>query len=536
MVPGSSSALKASRGVTSKVLSSTTQGALSGETLSKSGAHHPVRDPRPSVPPRGSEKDGKVARAKETSPKQPEAPIKPQPNQTVSTTQTCMESKLNTAPKLASQGISSDSLTGHSQPQQPAQADADSLTTFPPFAVGAKDKVKRFLESQGLGEPGDTPHQSPIDHLKSRPPTPWPGAGADPEALQSVDDARPPVPSHRLPRVPTAEDKPQNGPLLESSVSKKPEELGLKNLRISQPDIPSHPLPPIPTSRFNFLPSEDDFSVIDDPGLLTPITEVPSELSRANSPVDPLMAGCKPRPIIKQPNPPVKKPPVQKPIEMPTPHHATPAAREVPKSQPPPSSTVLSSTPDRPETPQVTVGLPKPKQKTPLSSASPQARPDLVTAKKLERKPSKLNITTTSSTIENNSRRQSETISEKQIDEPSVDPPQQRLSSPFNPSKIKQQAWDLETIASEDSWFQENEDNDSDGSASGESGPRRTPPGQVRARLTVETVECTFQPPAQTPDLDQAQYDTTGQARNEFFPPWAVGSQALSEGARDLRT
>ncbi|KAB8220395.1 hypothetical protein BDV33DRAFT_230918 [Aspergillus novoparasiticus] len=536
MVPGSSSALKAPRGVTSKVLSSTTQGALSGETLSKPGAHHPVQDPRSLVPFRGNEKDGKVTTAKETSPKQPEAPIKPQPDKTVSATQASMESRLNTAPKLASQGISSESLTGHSQPQQPSQADADSLTTFPPFAVGPKDKVKRSLGSQGLGEPGDTPHQSAIDHLKSRPPTPWPGAGADPEALQSVDDARPPVPSHQLPRVPTAEDKPQNGPLLKSTVSKNPAELGLKNLKIPQPDIASHPLPPIPTSRFNFLPSEDDISIIDDPSLLTPITEVPSELSRANSPVDPLMAGCKPRPIIEQPNPPVKRPPVQKPIEMSKPHHATPAAREIPKSHPPPSSTVLASIPGRPGTPQVTVGLPKYKQKTRMSSASPQVRPDLVTAKKLERKPSKLNITTTSSTIENNIRRQSETMSEKQPDEPSVDPPQQRLSSPFNPSKIKQQAWDLETIASEDSWFQENEDNDSDGSASGESGPRRTPPGQVRARLTVETVECTFRPPAQTPDLDQAQYDTTGKARNEFFPPWAVGSQALSEGARDLRT
>ena len=535
MVPGSSSALKASRGVTSKVLSSTTQGALSGETLSKSGAYRPVQEQRPSVPSKGDGKGDRVDRTKETSLKQSEAPIKPQPNQRVSTTQTSMESKLDTTPKLASQSISSESLVGHSQPQQPSQADADSLTTFPPFAVGPKDKVKRFLESQGLGDSSDTPQQSAIDHLRSRPPTPWPGAAADPESLQSADDARPPVPSHQWPRVPTTEEKPPNGPLLNSTVSKKPEELSFKDLRISQPDIPLRPLPPISTSRFNLLlPREDDISIVDDPGLLTPITEVPSELSRANSPVDPLMGGCKARPIVEQPNPPVKKPPVQEPAKMPTSHYAAPAVREVRKPHAPPSSKMLSSIPDRPGTPQVTVGLPKSKQKTPVNSASPQARANLASATKLERKPSKLNITTSSGAIENDSRRQSETISEKQSDEWNVNPPQQRLSSPFNPLKTNQQAWDLETIASEDSWFQENED--SDASASGESGPRRTPPGQVRARLTVETVECTFQPPAQTPDLDQAQYDGTGQTRNEFFPPWAVGSQALSEGARDLRT
>ncbi|KAE8142216.1 hypothetical protein BDV38DRAFT_278388 [Aspergillus pseudotamarii] len=534
MVPGSSSALKASRGVTSKVLSSTTQGALSGETLSKSGAYHPVQEQRPSAPSKGDEKGGKVDRIKETSLKQSEAPTKPQSNQRVSTTQNSMESKLNTTPKPASQGISSESLVGHSQPQQPSQADGDRLTTFPPFAVGPKDKVKKFLESQGLGDSSDTPQQSAIDHLRSRPPTPWPGAAVDPESLQSADDARPPVPSHQLPRVSTAIDELSNGPLLKSTVSTKPEELSLKDLGISQPDIPLRPLPPISTSRFSFLPREDDISIVDDPALLTPITEVPSELSRANSPVDPLIGVLKPRPIVEQPNPPVKKPPVQKPAKMPASHHAAPAAREVPKPHPPPSSTVLSSIPDRPGTPQVTVGLLKPKQKTPVSSASPQARPNLASAKKLERKPSKLNIATSSGAMENDSRRQSETISGKQSDNPNVNPPQQRLSSPFNPLKTNQQAWDLETIASEDSWFQENED--SDGSGSGESGPRRTPPGPVRARLTVETVECTFQPPAQTPDLDQAQYDGMGQTRNEFFPPWAVGSQALSEGARDLRT
>ncbi|GAB1197444.1 hypothetical protein APSETT444_006738 [Aspergillus pseudonomiae] len=517
MVPGSS-ALKASRGVTSKVLSSPAQAALSGETRSKSGACHSVQDQRPSVPSRGNGKDGKVDRPKEPSSKQPEAPIKPRTNQRASTTQTSMESKLHTAPKHASQEISSESRAGHSLPQQ---ADADSLTTFPPFAVGPKDKVKRFLESQGLGDPSDTPPQSAVDQLRSRPPTPWPGAGADPESLQAVDDARPPVPSHQVPRVPATEDKP---PLLKSAASKSPGELSLKDLRISQPDMPSRSLPPISTSQFSFLPSEDDISIIDDPGLLTPITEVPSELSRANSPVDPLMASYKPRPIIEQPDPPVKKPPVQKKVDTPTPQ---PAAREVPKSRPPPSSTALSSIPDRPGTPQVPVSLPKPKQKTP-------ARPDLASAKKLERKPSKLNITTTSSAIENESPRQPETISETHSNGPSVGPLQQRLSSPFNPCRTNKQAWDLETIASEDSWFQENED--SDGSASGESGPRRTPPGPVRARLTVETVECTLQPPAQTPDLDMAQYDATGQARSEFFPPWAVGSQALSEGARDLRT
>ncbi|OGM50149.1 hypothetical protein ABOM_001135 [Aspergillus bombycis] len=519
MVPGSSSALKASRGVTSKVLASPAKPALSGETHSKSGASHSVQGKRPSVPSRGNEKDGKVDRPKETSPKQPAVPIKPRTNERVSTTQTSMESKPPTAPKHASPGIPSESPVGHSEPQQ---ADADSLTTFPPFAVGPRDKVKRFLESQGLGDPSDTPPQSAVDQLRSRPPTPWPGAGADPESLHSVDDALPPVPSHQVPRVPTTEDKP---PLRKSTASKKPGELCLKDLRISQPDMPSHPLPSLPASRFNFLPSEDDLSIIDDPGLLTPITEVPSELSRANSPVDPLTASYRPRPIVEQPDPPVKKPPVQKPVDTPTPQPATLAAREVPKPRPPPASTALSSIPDRPGTPQVTVGLPKPKQKTPAGSA----RPDLASAKKLERKPSKLNITTTSSAMESDSRRQSEKISEAHSDEP-----KQRLSSPFNPCKTGKQAWDLETIASEDSWFQENEE--SDGSVSGESGPRRTPPGPVRARLTVETVECTLQPPAQTPDLDLAQYDATGQARSEFFPPWAVGSQALSEGARDLRT
>ncbi|KAE8383207.1 hypothetical protein BDV26DRAFT_303517 [Aspergillus bertholletiae] len=546
MAPGSSSALKASRGGTAQVRPSTTQRALSGETLARPGTHPSVPEPRASVPCRDNGKDGRVDNrpTKETL----QAPIKPQPSKRASATQISMDSELPPAPKQASPDISSSSSaasssasrTGHAQPQQPSQDEADNLTTFPPFAVSPKDKVKQFLESQGLGEPSDAPHRSALDHLRSRPPTPWPGAGADPESVPSMDDARPPVPSPQLPRVPTADEQP---PLHKPTADKRPKAIDLKDLRLSQLDISSRALSSLPaSSRFH---NEDDISIIDEPGRLTPITEVPSELSRANSPIDSLLAGGKPRPIIEQPNPPVKKPLAPKPVEMPTPRHVAPAAREVPKPQPPPSSsssssssTVLSSMPDRPGTPQVPVGLSKPKPKAP--AGGPHVRPDVASTKKLERKPSKLKITTTSnSAVDSGSRRQSETTSETRSDKPATDLPQQRLSSPFNPLKSSKQAWDLETIASEDSWFQENEDGeDGEDSDSGESGgPRRTPPGPVRARLTVETVECTFRPPAQTPDLDQAQYDTaTGQARNEFFPPWAVGSQALSEGARDLRT
>lgn len=519
----------------SKVLSSAPQGALPAETRSKSGASPALHDQRPSVSSKGNEISGKVDRVKEALTKQPEEPIKPRPlnSQRVSTRQASKESNLNSVQEVASQSITMGPLVGHSQAQEPPEDDADALTAFPPFAAGSKDRVKRFLESQELSEPDDTPHKNAINHSKTRPPTPWPGAAEDPELVQPIDNARSRVSSNQPPHRSTAEDKPPKFPSFKSAANTQPEDLGLKGLRISNPDMYS-PLPAIPTSRFNFLSGDDIASISDDTGLLTPITEVPSEISRASSPVDftAKIASGELRPVNEQPRPPNKLP-GPKPVEKPIPQRSAPVEREVTKQNPPSSSTILPSLPSRPGTPQVPVGLSKSKEKIPISSTSPQVRPDLSTGKKLEQKPSKLSISVTSSTVEKDDQRRRETISESLFPESNFTTPQPRLSSPFHTSRDNKQAWDLETIASEDSWFQENED--SDGSASGDSGPRRTPPGQVRARLTVETVECTFLPPAQTPDLEQTQHDSVCQVRSEFFPPWAVGSEALSEGARGLK-
>ncbi|KAF5864374.1 Proteoglycan-4 [Aspergillus alliaceus] len=534
MVPGSSSASKASRNVASKVLSSAPQGALPTETRSKSGASPALHDQHPSVSSKGNEMSGKVDRVKEALTKQPAAPIKPRPlnSQCVSTRQASKESKLNSVQEVASQSITMAPLVGHSQAQEPPEDDADALTAFPPFAAGSKDKVRRFLESQELSEPDDTPQKNAINHSKTRPPTPWPGAAEDPELVQPVDNARSRVSSNQPPHRSPAEDKPSKVPSFKSAANTQPEDLGLKSLRISNPNMYS-PLPAIPTSRFNFRSGDDIASIRDDTGLLTPITEVPSEISRASSPVDftAKIASGELRPVNEQPRPPNKLP-GPKPVEKPISQRSAPVEREVAKPDPPSSSTILPSLPSRPGTPQVPVGLSKPEKK-PISSTSPQVRPDLSTGKRLEQKPSKLSISITSSTVEKDDQRRPETIPESLFPGPNFTTPQPRLSSPFHTSRDNKQAWDLETIASEDSWFQENED--SDGSASGDSGPRRTPPGQVRARLTVETVECTFRPPAQTPDLEQTQHDSVGQVRSEFFPPWAVGSEALSEVARGLK-
>ncbi|KAE8354327.1 hypothetical protein BDV28DRAFT_131299 [Aspergillus coremiiformis] len=326
-----------------------------------------------------------------------------------------------------------------SQPQE--SRDEAALTTFPPFSVGPKDKARRFLGLQGPGESDHAAHPTGLISPKS-------------EGLESVDRPRS-----------TAEGKPSK-----SDWSK-----------ILSP------------SRFNARSSEE-LSVSDDTGMLTPITEVPSEPSSPVNGISKVASDLKPPPITEAPPPTPKSPPTEKP---------------------PPRR----SAPEEPKTPVDIV-------KNPQIPSRPS------TSKRRQQPPSKLSITTSSSTIADESPRRSERTPENNPPAPRVNPPQ-RLSSPFHPAPEKKaQAWEMETIASEDSWFQD--DPDSDESASEESGPRRTPPGQVRARLTVETVECTFQPPIQTPDLEQTQRDSS-QGRSEFFPPWAVGSEALSQGTRGLR-
>ncbi|KAF7597361.1 hypothetical protein BBP40_006302 [Aspergillus hancockii] len=469
----------------------------------------------------GNEKASIANKAKETLQNQAEVKTKPQNNNRDFETQASSNSKVNNASKLFSQGNSTGPVVGHPQPPQPPRDGADALTTFPPFANDSKSKVKKFLESQALVEQNDTSHQSIVNFSKLRPPTPWPGAAEDPELGQSVDYARPQALANQPPRLSTTQVTPRK------DLSSKPDELGLKDLRLSNlADKYSSPLPPIATSQLGFLPGNITASFDNDPDLLTPIAEVPSEISRPSSPVDfpPKTASCKSRPIVEQPIPVINKPPAA-PVEKPIPKHSAPSDLPVTKSQAPAPSTVLPSHPPRPGTPQLTIGLPKPKEQMRAGTAHPQVESSRTSSKGLEQKTSNLNTTS------NSGQRRPEMISEKSPREPSSYDRQKLAPSPFFQSNEDGQTWDLETIASEDSWFQENED--SDGSTSGESGPRRTPPGQVRARLTVETVECTIRPPALTPNTDDG--IGTGQARNEFFPPWAVGSQALSEGARTLK-
>jgi hypothetical protein len=505
---------------------------LSDKAFSKPGAVRSFQDQRPSAPSTVNEKDRTANRTKETLQKPAEVQIRPQNNNRVSDTQTSSNSKTSSTPKLFSQGVSTGPIVGHTKPPQPPRDGADALTTFPPFTNDPKSKVKKFLETQGLLEQSGTSHHPIVDHSKLRPPTPWPGAAEDPELGQSVDNARPQAPANQVSHGSTIKGKPHKDSTFE------PDELGLKDLRLSNlADKYSSPLPSIPSSQLGFYPGDITASFNNHPGLLTPITEVPSELSRASSPVDfmPKTTSCKSRPIAEQPLPAINKLPVAS-VGLPIPQGSAPLGPPATKPHVPSPSTVISSHSPKSGTPQVTIGLSKPKEQTCISSAQSQVGSSRTSSKGLEQKSSQLSTISNNNNNNNNNnavgkdlQRRPEIKSDKDSHKSSPYTHQKLASSPLLQLKEDGQAWDLETIASEDSWFQENED--SDGSASGESGPRRTPPGRVRARLTVEEVECTIQPPALTPNTD----DGTGQTRNEFFPPWAVGSQALSEGARSLK-
>ncbi|KAE8153709.1 hypothetical protein BDV25DRAFT_136648 [Aspergillus avenaceus] len=413
-----------------------------------------------------------------------------------------------------------------SQSQQDRGDRVDALTVFPPFSEPTTDSLNqgpRQVDGNANNVAALRPRNpDPIQ----RTPTPWPGASEDalPQERSRPSLPKPPVTTRPMPK------KGQNSSSEVRTSAPEP---------VSFRPPSSINLPPgIPPS---LCPGGGGSSERDWTGPLTPVTEVSVEdLPLPTSVTGRVAVGTQSQSRLREEQTPLALPmrPAPTPLNVPVVPDPTRKERLVPERKAPSreEKTVAVSSAPNTNAPKAVppLGPTRPRDHANESRKAPQSGARSRAGRESEPGYDDHNESFIRDAPHPQPQRSSGMLPGGSSST-SIAPRADRLTS--KPSRSEEDPLDETTAtlsAAAQQWL---EDDERSSRRPEVRQPRRSPPGRVKATLTAITIPCD-ETPATTPEIETRTLPRTqsngGSAPGEFFPPWAVGSQALSEGARSI--